>query len=374
VNKPKRPPDLATHIAKTGFVLENQIAEDLKAAGWTVISNRYYLDDTGDETVREVDLIGYRVRKHQAFHVYTVLIISCKKSEDYAWTLLARPIDLKDPNADWWPLHAWSNNKAIAFQLGLSGGAKRYHDDVSRLGVTEALQLPTVEVFAFQEMDKSNGAPRNQANIFNSLTALMKAQSYEMTSLPQRRKDPVIYQFNLLSVVDADLLRLHFENKKITAHPIDSEHYIARYIIRKQTSFSRIRFIHADAFSRYLADYDRLHNANCTWFSDQLTKFYDGAVTSWEKTDVFIEDFRRSAGWHIKWRLTEERNVEVALKDIGLEWRAFEGKPAVTVGVNNQALTWLNQDEKSRQYAARGLRDIYRYEGDFFFDVEEVPF
>lgn len=72
--------NLQAQIAKTGFVLENKISHDLKRAGWTVISNRYYLDDTAQETVREVDLIGYRTRKLADFTVYTALIISCKKA------------------------------------------------------------------------------------------------------------------------------------------------------------------------------------------------------------------------------------------------------------------------------------------------------
>ena len=32
-------------IRKTGFVLENQIARVLQAAGWSVISSKYYVDD-----------------------------------------------------------------------------------------------------------------------------------------------------------------------------------------------------------------------------------------------------------------------------------------------------------------------------------------
>ena len=109
-------------IRKTGFVLENEIAQTLKRSGWTVISNKYYVDDS-EETVREIDLVAYRVSKIQHFDVYTVLIVSCKKSDTNAWALLARPINLKDPNSDWWPLHAWSNDKALAFQLSSIGRA-----------------------------------------------------------------------------------------------------------------------------------------------------------------------------------------------------------------------------------------------------------
>ena len=82
------PKKFAAEICKTGFVLENQIAQTLKAAGWTVISNKYYVDDF-EESVREIDLIAYKVSKVKHLDVYTALIISCKKSESNAWALLA---------------------------------------------------------------------------------------------------------------------------------------------------------------------------------------------------------------------------------------------------------------------------------------------
>ena len=81
-----------TEIRKTGFVLENQIALILKSAGWTVISNKYYIDDS-EESVREIDLIAYKAKRIQHFDVYTTLIISCKKSGDNAWALLARELN-----------------------------------------------------------------------------------------------------------------------------------------------------------------------------------------------------------------------------------------------------------------------------------------
>lgn len=208
--------NLPDQILKTGFVLENRIAQALKAAKWTVISNRYYIDDA-EESIREIDLIAYRVTRVQHFSVYTALIISCKKSEPNAWALLARDIDLKDPNSDWQPLHSWSNDKAVAYQLASLGCAKRYHDGILKLGVTGVLDTPAVEVFAFQEMNKASGAPQNDKNVFAAVTSLMKAQAYELGALPLRKKTPAVYQFNLLSIVDTDLVRLMFSSDNISA-------------------------------------------------------------------------------------------------------------------------------------------------------------
>lgn len=249
-------------ICKTGFVLENRIAVDLKREGWTVISNKYYEDDF-EGSVREIDLLAYKVSKVQHLSVYTTLLISCKKNEQNVWALLARDINLTDPNTDWWPLHTWSNDKPIAYEFSQAGQSRSYHDQLKELGVTEALSIPAVEVFAFQEMKRSGGAPQNDKNIFNAVISLMKAQAYELSALPQRRKAPAVYQFNLLSVVDSDLVRLRFSDEEIHPESIDSEHYIARYIIKKKESFSRVRFLKASSFKNALADYNRLHSGNC---------------------------------------------------------------------------------------------------------------
>lgn len=268
---------LSEGICKTGFALENRIASNLKQSGWTVISNKYYEDDF-TSSVREIDLLAYKVSKVQQFNVYTTLLISCKKNESNAWALLARDINLKDPNSDWWPLHAWSNYRAIQYQLAQAGCGKTYHDELTELGVTEALSIPAVEVFAFQEMSRESGLPKNDTNIFNAVTSLMKAQAYELSALPQRKEKPAIYQFNLISVSDSDLVRLKFNDEGIKPELINAEHYIARYIIRKSESFSRIRFVKASYFNDTLADYDRLHNANCKWFNNTYRHFYDGVV------------------------------------------------------------------------------------------------
>ena len=75
-------------IAKTGFPLEHKIGSLLRSSGWTVINNRYYVDDQ-EQSVREIDLVAYKSRPVQHFRVCTTLIISCKKSGQNVWALLA---------------------------------------------------------------------------------------------------------------------------------------------------------------------------------------------------------------------------------------------------------------------------------------------
>jgi hypothetical protein len=365
-------PNLVAEIGKTGFVLENRVAEALKSAGWYVISNKYYVDDS-EETVREIDLVAYKAGQSANCRVFTTLIISCKKSASNVWALLSREIDLKAPNSDWWPLHSWTNNKALRFSIAQSGMARRYHDDVARLGVTDALKPPNAEIFAFQEMSRETGTPQNDKAIFSAVTSLMKAQAYELAALPERRKDPVVYQFNLLSVVDADLVRLHFTKDKIIEIETEAEQYIARYIVRRKETFSRVRFIKADAFDRLLVDYSRLHLANCNWLTRVHDSFYQDVMQDPQRVQVFIDEFRESVAWFLRFRARQVRKVEDPVKSVSLEWDAKNRQVSVTIDADANAVVFLNGDAEARARVASALETIYRYKGSFGFEMD-FPF
>lgn len=368
-----QPAPFAQEIRKTGFVLENNVAQALRSEAWTVISNKYYVDDS-EETVREIDLVAYRVSKVQHFDVYTVLVVSCKKSEQNAWALLARDINVKDPNSDWWPLHAWSNDKAIQYQLSQPAQAKRYHEAAQTNGVVEALSLPSVEVFAFQEMDKVSGRPQNDKPIFSAVTSLMKAQAYELSALPARKKTASVYQFNLLSVVDTDLVRLMFKGPDITDVSIDSEHYLARYIIRKRETFSRVRFIKASAFSTVLADYERLHQANCTWFATECDAFYDGLVSDWKRRAVLMDDFKkRISRLLIGFWLEHQFHRTIDVGEPDLYWSGTDNILQVGFSLPEDVLDFMNGDDEIKAHVGNALKTIYRYDGPFTF-APDVPF
>lgn len=197
------------NIQKSGFFLEFNVADSFKKKGWSVINNKYYIDDL-TETVREIDIVAYKTLKVRDVTVFTVLIVSCKKSEDNVWAMLTKDINWSDPNAEWRPMHWWSNHKALSYMLTNTEWRNKYFEIASENSVGCAMCLPEVDIFAFQEMDAGTGKVKNDKAIYNSITSLMKAQAYEFSSLPKRKKNKVIYQFNLLSIIDADLIRLHF--------------------------------------------------------------------------------------------------------------------------------------------------------------------
>ncbi len=362
----------SNEIKKTGFVLENQIAQQLKESGWTVISNKYYVDDLED-SVREIDLVAYRVGKVRHFDVYTALIISCKKSEANIWALLTREINLKDPNADLWPLHAWTNDKALDFQLTQIGKARLYHEQITKMNVTEVLNVPSVEVFAFQEMDKKSGKPQNDKPIFSAITSLMKAQSYELSALPHRKKSPSVYQFNLISLVDTDLVRLMFKDNDIECTSLESEQYLARYIVRKKEMFSRIRFIKANAFKKSLKDYGRLHKANCSWIETEYDNFYDDILKDHKRVNVLIENFRREINWIVPFLLERRFGKLFDINNMSVYWMDKSNDARVGISFPEDILDFMNQSNDIKKYVAKAFKKIYRYEGSFHFE-DDIPF
>lgn len=365
----KSPPPFAEEIRKTGFVLENRIAQKIKASGWTVISNKYYVDDS-EETVREIDLIAYKCTKVQHFDVYTALIISCKKSDTNAWALLTREANLKDPNSDWWPLHAWSNDKALNYKLAESGKPRHYYKRATELGVKEAFKEPTVEVFAYQEMDKKSGRPQNDKPIFSAITSLMKAQAYELNALPDRKKSPSVYQFNLLSIVETDLIRLMFSGESIESSSIDSEHYLASYIVRKRETTSRIRFVQSDSFNAVLEDYGRLHTANCKLFAEEIDSFYSGLMEDSARRKVLQADFVKKIQFYVAMCLGRKYSDA---SEISVRWDTEEKQVWLGVPFFGTDIEKLNNNERLTTAVEKALKDVYRYEGKFSFD-EDVPF
>ena len=359
-------------IGKTGFVLEHDVSTALRKKKWTVISNKYYVDDN-ESTVREIDLIAYKSTAVKHIRVYTALILSCKKNESNAWALLSRDIDRADPNKNWQPLHAWSNDKALGYQLALPSFPTEYHQRAASTGPLDALAEPAYDIFAFQEMSRSTGAPQNDKAIFASITSLMKAQSYELNALPERKKVPCIYHFSLLSVVDSDLVRIRFLPAGPSASFVQSEHYVANYIIRMKEEAARIRFINASAFPGLIPDYDALHKFNCEYFLETHDAFYKDIVDDSKRLDVYLPEFQKAVSWQLHWRLYKTFNADVDTKKVDLYWDESRDSLAILTFMDQRYVDFLNSDTETKNTVSKALSKIYQYKGAFHFD-NDIPF
>ena len=356
-------------ISKTGFELEHRVTTALRSARWQVIPSKYYVDAQSG-TVREVDLVAYKFKKLGDISVCTALIVSCKKNADNAWVMLTRPLPTGDPNTNRHPVHTWTNIKPLFHQVSRARWPLSYYKAAAEAGGTNALKLPTAEVFAFQEMKRATGTPNNDRNIFASLTDLIKAQAYELEVLPERQSTPSIYQFNLLSVVDAPLVRLHYQGQTPKATEVEDEKHIARYIVKRRETFSRIHIVQAQAFDRVLRDYTSLHQANCSVFADEHTAFYKDIHLDHSRLRVFDSEFKTRLvhGFNLRLR---RLNIAARISEASATWFTDNGLP-IYIDTDNNTVLALGGDPTALKIAADALKDIYRYTGAFFFT--DLPF
>jgi len=141
-------------IMETGFGLEYTVSKSLLQNGWTVINNKYYIDDV-QGAAREIDILAYKVALKKGILIYTVLIISCKKSSENAWALLTKEKKQNDPNIDWNPVTIWSNEKIIKLMLENYEWKSEYVNSSEKLD--DLLFSPRKHIFAFQELSKRMG-------------------------------------------------------------------------------------------------------------------------------------------------------------------------------------------------------------------------
>lgn len=366
---------IAQSISKTGFKLEYEIGKILRKNGWHLISNRCYIDDL-EGTVREIDLLAYKVTNLKDFSLYTVIIVSCKKSESNSWALLSRLVDEKDPNYNWRPFKGWTNHPAINYYMSKMTWSPSYHDKVSK-ECPILFSAPNVDVFAFQEMSKVNSSPQNDKNIFASITSLMKAQSYEMSILKERQKNKKrVYQFNLTSVIESELVRILFQDNDISASSVDSEDYLCRYILNQKEEIARIKFTTASAFPEVLQQYEILHSSNCAFFQEHYEKFYKDAYKDWSKTQVLLPEFNATAKSSLRMALYRHTRKFSQVSDLSLSWNEKQQKLSVDIDADDVDLHMiekLNLDNQFKKEISRSLAAVFHFAGDISFEIG-IPF
>jgi len=368
-------------IKKTGFPLEHKVALQLRDRKWTVIANRYYVDND-EERPREVDIVAYRYcNLHPDFDLFTTVILSCKKSDHSVWTFLAREAASRDPNTNREPFHHYSGCPAFNFMRSEDPEwPKTYHKKILSFNLQDIFKKSKTEIFALQELSNGNGEkskgigkPLGDSAMFSAVMSLMKAQYYELSvKHKKKRKKPAIYQLNLLSIVDGEMIEFKFDDsQEIKARHVLYENYIARYIFDSVESFSRIVFTTHDNLCNALEQYERLHVANQKIFAEVVNDFYKDVVHDTSKLRVFEEEFfahlsRKLRVFYLKsCRQYDKLNVSSI-------WFNKENS-VLEIGVDNIFLEIEFLNDSCLTLAKDAVRLFYKYEGDVIFD-ESLPF
>tara|TARA_R110002096_G_scaffold416576_2_gene619266 strand:- start:82578 stop:83726 length:1149 start_codon:yes stop_codon:yes gene_type:complete len=360
-------------IESTGFGLEFLISSCLVDNKWTVINNKYYIDDV-QGSAREIDILAYKTKIKNGIQIYTTLIISCKKNTENSWALLAKEKDINNPNIDWNPITLWSNEPILKLIIEHYEWKKKYLKSSSDL--CENIFSPKKHIFAFQELSNKTGKPKNDKAIFDSIVSCMKSQEYEINGLAKRKKEKSLYNFNLISVIDAPLLRINYKDNSTTLEEINSDIYVGSYIINKKETHSRVHFINSNNFNSSLSHYDKLHKHNLEQSVILTESFYDNCLHERKKINLFLKDFNRTLHWDIYEVLKEIRpDREIGFKDTDINWS--QEKECVQISIDsvyeNSEVESLNTNLKIQASVSSALKKYYHYEGPFFFD-NDIPF
>lgn len=362
----------ADEILKTGFILENKVADILADDGWILISNKYYEDDL-QATVRELDILAYKTSEIDGVDIFTTLLISCKKSEENVWALISRKLDSKNPNIKWYPFHAWSNEIPIRYYLDKQKTFQEYHEFILNTPAKSVLAKPKYQVFAFQEMSKNTGKVQNDKNIFNSITSLLKAQSYEICSLPKRKKTRAVYQFNLISIIDSNLVRLIIDGDLVTPENIVTEQYISNYIVNKEETSSLIRFVEFNQFKSEIKKYSALHKENCIWFKKINENFYTDILDDYSRSKLLINKFRSMVWYSIYSSIKTDFNLELKNDEIDVGWNAEDKVAELQISNCDITLSSLEVNVSLKEKISKVFKEIYKYSGEFIF-TNGIPF
>jgi hypothetical protein len=203
---------------------------------------------------------------------------------------------------------------------------------------------------------------------------LMKAEAYELSSLGKRKQDEAFYQFNLISVVDTELVKLHFKGHDVLPSETNDARFVINYMVNKIETSSRIHFVNYHYLDECLNYYDRLHAQNVKYFSDLYQSFYDDVLGYSKRYNLFKKDFEEEVLWVMNLEFEREYGMEDHFEDLDFHMPAQSNKLTIWTGKTEGEADFLNGNERVRKYATEALKKIYKYTGDFVFEFYDIPF
>lgn len=375
--------DIADAISHTGFPLEHHICNILKNQGWSIISNRYYIDDIKG-TEREIDIIAYQISDiGDDVEYITTLVISCKKSEQNRWCFLTRDADKTSGNINWTPLHFCSTDKRLRHILETQNNQL-----VSRYLGNRALShlyLFNHQVFAFQviqnskkqtDKDKGNLCIKGNEDIYNSIITPIKAISAEKKSRLEKYSNQAkrCYLFYAISIFDGEMFEVRFDdNGKQNISEINNIKYLNRHIINNVDDFYIVDFVTKENFGYRLNLYDILHKENTKYLNRMFADFYIDIFKHPERVDLFWKDFELDVSFNTHCYIKEKVGLEPDYRNYTLYYKFLEEDSCLIIDISYDIFIgvphWeaLNNMLELTNLFHFYLRKYFKYTGEFKF-------
>ena len=382
--------DIKSAIERSGFPLEHKVGNILREHGWQTISNRYYIDDIKG-TEREIDIVAYKIYldKIEQIEYITTLIISCKKNDKNKWCFLTRKTEPTDANINWNPFHYCTTDDRLDYMA-------KHHNNIlidsykSHSGIQHLYSF-TENVFAYEKLrepnndnergQKGNIITNGNQDIYESIITTIKALNFEKRSRFERyERHPYkrFYSFHLLSIFDGEMVKDRFEqNGSQTIDSIVEIKYLNRHIVNNVDDFYIVNFIQADNFEFRLNLFDYIHNVNKGSIRQLIIDFYKDIFNDRGKYNLLREPFEKNIKWNILGVISDIM-PSLEIDDITL-WPSIRNDileieiggiqyfDAATIGI-------LNENVEFQKSVKQELHNHLRYDGEFLFTQEELPF
>lgn len=363
-------------IKKTGFITEYSASKILNENGWFIINNRYYLDDISG-IPREIDIIAYKTTKIKELFIYTVIVISCKKSEENYWLFLTKNLNKSDPNIIYENLDNWTNEKLLDSIDSKSIIENKVNIDIASKEFIKDIFLIKNNIFAMQEISKSNFSLKNDQNIYNSIVSMIKAKEFEIESLGNRKKNKSVYNFFTVSVQDLSMIEFSPEDLNSELNEILHIKYLNRFIINQKDKFHLIHFIHIDYLRSFLEKFNLFHEYLVTEYIEHLQLIKNKFYSSPRIYNCYLEEVRKEISFDIYLELKyTAKLIEEDIIDISFGNLYQENSLIIFLGFDNKyAIDFCNNSIKIKNKVNTILEKYYYFKINFKFSgIDDFPF
>lgn len=376
-NQDKRLSQIADAVRKTGFVLEREVSDLFETFNWSVINNRYYIDAVTNAP-REIDLLAYKTFSYEDIRHYFVTIVSCKKSESNDWVFLTKPSKEYDPNLVAIPQLFWTNSEILKVTDTISTIEK----SISQKSVVDN-EFKDIfgldnNVYAFQEVSIVSGKPQNDKPIYSSIDSLLMASSYELKSIKDKKKENLIYHFNLLTVFDGDMYEALITKDEPVITKIDHSKYVNRFIIDNIESFCRLHFCKKEKLPEMLYELGKLYEYEQVKIIERIDEY----KTLFLDNDIYRNTFRKeilgSLSPIFTMILQDYTPSEITkIEDLWLEKNKLANELNIEINASEDVIRIFNSYSYLIQKTKELLKTYCRYIGDFKYKqmvFEDTPF
>lgn len=213
-------------INTTGFPTEYQVQKILERRGWSVISNRYYIDDQ-KKIEREIDLLAVKNG--------IKLVISCKKSKSEFWTFMTSKNDGVKVLFEY-----KTKDRVINYFLNIE--QETFRAVIKHYANLSSLMSAADLIRAFQQFQikEREYTLNNDKQIYDSIITTIKAAEYEGD---HSKGD---FAYFMISIFNGEMIQKDFDDG--SSKPVNGIKYINRHFIGDTDRYYCVHFIKFTAF------------------------------------------------------------------------------------------------------------------------------